>query len=274
MLQISRADVIQGPFPHIVKEGILPADLFSELRAAFPTGRDFTDQHAITGAVGSRTGSDTGFDIYRGDDAYDALIERSPAWAKLDAYINSPAFVDTFMAAFGPDLDALGCTISVDPAAYDVDYIEPRSVLTAKPTVGERLAAFLPRRHAKGEARKLFSRLDVEKSTKGYAKPAHCDRENRLCSLIIYFTDMAAEGIEGGELNIYRHRSKTDPVKHERHPAPDNVEVVQTITPKQNLGVFFPCSNNSYHGVNAVRTPGRERDFLYINISTVGAGCW
>lgn len=275
MLQIDRSDVSAAPFPHVVKQGILPADLFAELKADFPTAALFHDQFDATGAVGSRVGAGTGFDIYRGDAAYDRLVAQSPAWAKFDAYINSPAFVETFLDVFGDDLDALGCSILVDPRAYDRDEVEPRETLKPNKTLREKVRAFIPRRASgRTETPELFTRLDIEKSLVGYHKPPHCDRENRLCSLIVYFTDLEAQGVKGGDLNIYAHRTKKAPKEHERHPQPANVDVVATLAPKENLGVFFPCSNNSYHGVNAVETQGVARDFLYINISAVAPTCW
>ena len=275
MLQVSRADVVDSPFPHVMKDGILPAELFARLRADFPTARDFEDQYSDTGAAGSRTGKGTGFDIYRGDDEYDRLVARSPAWKEFDGYINSPAFVETFKEVFGPDLDALGCTITVESGAYDRGNVEGRDVLTPSPTMGQRLRGLLPKKRTDARpVAPLFTRLDIEKSTVGYAKVPHCDRANRLCSLIVYFTDLEAEGVEGGELNIYRHKQKTVPAEHERHPQPQDVEVVASVKPRPNLGVFFPCSSNSYHGVNAITTPGKERDFLYINISADQRDCW
>ena len=92
--------------------------------------------------------------------------------------------------------------------------------------------------------------------------------------LIVYFTDLEAEGIEGGELNIYSLKEAKEPSKHVRHPRPEDVDVVATLSPKENLGVFFPCSNNSYHGVNALKSQDSARDFLYINISTDSNTAW
>lgn len=275
VLQIDRSDVVATPFPHVAKMDFLPPDLFARLSADFPTSASFEDQFSQTGATGSRVGAGTGFDIYRGDLAYDRLVAGSAAWAELDAYINSAAFVTTFLDVFGEDLAGLGCSITVDPAAYRRDMVESRSTLTARQTIGERLGRIVD---GLGRNRNriptLFTRLDVEKSFAGYAKPPHCDRSNRLCSLILYFSDLEAEGIEGGELNIYAHKSDKSPAEHERHPKPALVDVVATLKPKPNLGVFFPCSNNSYHGVNAVETAGKARNFLYINISTDGRTCW
>lgn len=253
----------------------MPPDLFARLKRDFPDQSYFDDQQNETGAVGSRTGVGTGFDIYRGDKAYDQLISRSEAWAELDRFINSPAFVRQFMEVFGPDLDGLGLKATVLADRYDRELVEPRDVLTANLSMGERVRLFLAGLGiGRPRQARLFTRLDIERSTKGYLKPPHCDRANRLCSLIIYFTDMAAEGIEGGELTIHRSLQHTDPASHPRHPKPEQVETVAEIQPAANLGVFFPCSNNSYHGVKPVLTPGKARDFLYINISVDSASCW
>lgn len=275
MLQMERSNVNSAPFPHAVKDGILPTELFRALRADFPSAQWFEEHNGETGGKGSRVGKGSGFDIYRGDSTYETLIKTSPAWAELDAYINSPAFIGKFLELFGDQLTELGCSASVTPDAYDREHIEPRDLLTEQKTVKDRIQAVLPKAFTRSKKDvTLFTRLDIEKSMAGYAKPPHCDRPNRLCSLIIYFTDMKAKGIEGGELNIYALKTPKAPSAHPRHPRPEDVDVVATLTPKENLGVFFPCSNNSYHGVNAITTPGCERDFLYINISTDNASAW
>jgi hypothetical protein len=58
------------------------------------------------------------------------------------------------------------------------------------------------------------------------------------------------------------------------HPAPEDVTEVARLKPRDNLGVFFPCSNNSYHGVTQIKSQGVERDFLYINISADEMSLW
>ncbi len=275
MLNITRDDVVTRPFPHVVKDGILPADLFEKLKADFPRSDIFVEQFAETGSTGSRVGAGTGFDIYRGDASYDRLIASSSAWSEFDAYINSVQFVEKFLDVFGPDLEILGFSAQIDSSAYDRNLIEGREVLTQKKSVTDTVRKIGHRFFGQPNTPPpLFSRLDIEKSVGGYAKPPHCDRENRLCSLIIYFTDMEREEIDGGELNIYAHKESKLPSAHERHPKPASVEVVATLKPRENLGVFFPCSNNSYHGVNAIRTEGKSRNFLYINISTTSPSCW
>lgn len=276
MLQVGPEDVKTAPFPHVISEQVLPAALYSRLRAEYPTGATFETSLGETHGQGSRSGVGTGFDIYRGDAAYDALINRSTAWAELDAFINSQAFVDQFIHVFGDHLVAAGCSIDTRNSRYSSAYIEPRAVLTDKMTVADRIAD--ARHKLLGGNRKrsvgLFSRLDIQKAIGGYKKPPHCDRPNRLCSLIIYFTDAKAAGIEGGDLLIYKHHEAKPVQKYERHPAEADVDIVAELTPRENLGVWFPCSNNSYHGVTPVTSSGTARDFLYINISGDVPNLW
>ena len=276
MLQVTAADVKADPFPHVVSPQILPTELYARLRAEYPTGATFESSTGTTLGQGSRTGVGTGFDIYRGDTAYADLVARSSAWAELDGFVNSQAFVDQFVAVFGAHLDAGGCTGKVGGSDMRPDYFGPRLALTDKMTMADRFADVGHKLFGNKKNREidLYSRLDIQKAIGGYKKPPHCDRPNRLCSLIIYFTDAVAEGIDGGNLRIYKHHDAKPVQKYERHPAESNVEIIAELTPAENLGVWFPCSNNSYHGVTPVTTKGAQRDFLYINLSGQVANLW
>jgi len=274
LLNVSRSDVSNDPFPHVVSQQILPPELFARLKADYPDASTFAGQVSEHKAAGSRTGN--GFDIYRGDEAYDALIRRSSAWAEFDAFINSQAFVDQFVDLFGDTLHDIGCTADIASSRYDGSYVEPRSVLTETLTLKERMEQTLHKLTNRKRDRKvdLFTRLDIQRAVGGYAKNPHCDRANRLCSLIVYFSDAESTGLEGGELLIYKHKQAKAPAAYERHPKPEDVEIVARLKSKPNLGVFFPCCNNSYHGVTAVTSNGIARDFLYINISGRSTSLW
>ncbi|WP_448578375.1 2OG-Fe(II) oxygenase [Thermaurantiacus sp.] len=276
MLQVSRSDVRHDPFPHVVSPALLPEDLFQALKADWPEGTDFEVTAAESGSVGSRAGKGTGFDIYRGDKAYDALMARSKAWATFDGWINSPAFVEKYLELFGPDSDEIGLTAEIVPSRYDRDYIEPREVMT-EATLGTRLGS-VARRLTRGLRSHgpvdLFTRLDITRSLGGYAKAPHCDRENRLCSLILYVSDAEETGLEGGELLVYKAKQPVPAPDAPRHPRPEDVEVVAKLKPRANQGVFFPCCNTSYHGVTAITSQGVARDFLYINISARTGSLW
>ena len=275
MLEVSSVDVAADPFPHVVKQGILPQSIFDALRADFPDAGIFKGQSDSHGAVGSRTGS--GFDIYRGDSAFDALAAGSPAWRQFADYINSEAFADTFRETFAEHLDQIGLTVKIRESHVDPDFIEPREVMSETATLADKVAlttGALLRPFRRPKAVELFTRLDIHKSTGGYAKPPHCDRPNRLCSLIVYFTDAEAINMDGGDLLLFKHKQKKPVTEYERHPKPEDVTLVAQLRPKANLGVFFPCQNNSYHGVTPVLSKGLERDFLYINISGRPRSLW
>jgi len=267
MLNVSPQDVKTDPFPHVVSEQILDPAFYAELRKDYPTAGIFEDQKKDTGLSGSRTGQ--GFDIYRGDATYDRLIQDSKAWAEFDSWINSTAFVEKFLELFGPHLEDFGCRAEIRADKYDRTLIEGREGMTAKATLKERFgnltSSFRPKNSL--GAVNLFTRLDIHKALKGYNKDVHCDRANRLCSFVMYFVDAEKEGIEGGTLTIHKHREVKKPQDYERHPKPEDAPVVATLSPKENMGVIFTCNNNSYHGVNGMVSNGKERDYLYINIS-------
>jgi len=267
MLNVSPEDVKTDPFPHVISEQILDPDFYAELRRDYPTAAIFEDQKKDTGLSGSRTGQ--GFDIYRGDATYDRLIKDSKAWAEFDGWINSTAFVEKFLELFGPHLENVGCRAEIQPEKYDRTLIEGREGMTVRPTLKERFGSLTKSFRPKNSlgAVNLFTRLDVHKALKGYNKEVHCDRANRLASFVMYFVDAKNEGIEGGQLTIHSHVDDKAPSAHERHPRPEKAPAVATLTPKENMGVLFPCSNNFYHGVTAMESNGKERDYLYINIS-------
>ncbi|WP_419815420.1 2OG-Fe(II) oxygenase family protein [Glacieibacterium sp.] len=275
MLTITRDDVVAAPFPHVIKQDILPPDLFAALAADFPRAEIFETQRGSNGSVGSRTGS--GFDIYRGDPSFETLTARSPAWAEFADFLNSERFIDTFRDVFADHLDDIGLRIDVRRSHIDPAYVEPRDQLTETASPVDK--AFTLANKVLGPLRsakpiELFTRLDIHKSMGGYRKPPHCDRPNRLCSLIVYFTDAEAIGMEGGELLIFQHKQPKPVTSYERHPKEADVQQVAKLTPKANLGVFFPCQNNSYHGVTPVLSKGLARDFLYINISGRSRSLW
>jgi hypothetical protein len=275
MLLLDASQVEAKPFPHVVKEGILPADLYAALKADFPGGAVFSGQAGAHGSAGSRTGS--GQDVYRGDPAFEALTQTSPAWREFAGYINSDAFLTTFRSVFAAYEHKIGLGVDLVRSRIDPSYVEPRTQLSETATLGDKVSLAMTKLLGEGRKPKpveLFTRLDIHRSMGGYAKPAHCDRPNRLCSLIVYFTDADAAGLEGGDLLIFEHTEAKNIDRYERHPRRDVVTEVARLRPKDNLGVFFPCQNNSYHGVTQVTSSGVARDFLYINISGRKTSLW
>lgn len=267
MLNVTHDDVKTDPYPHVISEQILDPAFYAELRKDYPTAQTFECQKSKTGLSGSRTGQ--GFDIYRGDPTYDKLVATSKAWKEFDHYINSTAFIDKVLELFGPHLEEIGCRAEIRPDMYNPALVEGREGMTVAPTLKERMANWTRSFRPKSSlgAVELFTRLDIHKALKGYNKEVHCDRANRLISFVMYFVDADKEGIEGGTLTIHKHREQKRPNEYERHPKAEDAPVIAKLRPKENMGVIFTCNNNSYHGVEGMKSNGAERDYLYINIS-------
>ncbi len=265
ILNVSPEDVISQPFPHILKDNFVEPRLYRRLKAEFPPDEVF----ARNTSLGGRTGRD----LYRGDALYDELLRTSPAWREFYEYINSPAYMDLMLDLFGRYIDVFGCKVQSNNASF-VDYIEPREVLADKSRLGRALESvtdLVARTKHKDE---LFVRLDLAQGGVGYGKPVHCDRPSRLTSMIVYFCDAQEIGMEGGELLLHEHIEKRSYTKYERHPKPELTRVIGRVMPKDNRGVFFLCSNNSYHSATAVKSQESFRNFIYVSISSLSPSIW
>ncbi len=275
MLNVSKEQVSENPYPHIIKEGILPQSLYDALKKDFPSQDIFNSQKDNFGLQGSRTGSGT--DIYRGDPAFDLLTQGSEAWREFTNYINSKDFMNDTLSTFGDYWKLKGCRVDPKLAVFN-DYVEPREVMTVDETLTDKLSKLskgvLGKSFGEKNVNELFTRFDIHMGKEAYAKAVHCDRPNRLISLIIYFCDAEDIGLAGGDLGIHKHKKDKKISQYERHPRPDDTELVAELRPKDNLGVFFMCTNNSYHSVTEITAAEKPRNFLYLNISSMAHDIW
>lgn len=113
-----------------------------------------------------------------------------------------------------------------------------------------------------------FIRFDIEQFKQGYYKPLHCDNASRLVSFLVYFCDADELEMKGGDLGIHEHLQRKEPPAYERSPSDEDTRLVATLRPKENLGIFFLCSNNSYHSVTPVESMNDYRRFIYTNVSS------
>jgi len=261
MFQLSPTDVISRPFPHVIKQDILEPNCYRQLKAEFPADDLFDNR-------GKRIGARTGRDLYRGDSGFEEFIEQSPAWQKLYTCMNSQAFLKFTMDMFGPYLHEFQCRVSAEKAQI-VSHTESRFSVWSRARKARSFAA-----GTKQDPNKLFVRFDIEQSDTGYAKPVHCDNHSRLVSFLVYFCDADEIGLEGGDLRIHAHAENKRYSDYERHPKESDTKVIQTLRPRDNLGVFFLCSNNSYHSVTAVTRSRDYRRFIYTNLSSTAESIW
>ena len=208
----------------------------------------------------------------------------SPAWSEFHSYINSEAYLSKVLELFGEYLGKFECKLDRTRIHFN-DYVEPRRVLDGSPA--PRLLRAVNRlRRAKRRLfnpnkpedeeniDELYARLDLHQTGTDYGTRVHCDRPNRLVTMLIYFSDPDELGITGGDLSLHEYVEKVPYSQCERGPERDKTRRISTIRPCDNQGVFFICCNNSYHGVSPVEIPNGYRNFVYASISSKAKRIW
>jgi hypothetical protein len=265
VLNVSSHDLVGEPFPHIAKQDFIQADLYRRLKAEFPPDELFSRNTSLGGRAGR--------DLYRGDLLYEEFLKHSPAWRGFHTFINSSAYIDWTLRLFANHLQRVACKVDRRNAKF-VDYVEPREVLADKSRVGrtiEKVSNLLAVDKHKDE---LFVRLDLAQAGVGYGKRVHCDRPNRLSSMIVYFCDAQEMAMEGGELLIHEHKEKKPCFAYERYPKAESTNIIRHLSPTENLGIFFLCCNNSYHSATGVKSQKGYRNFIYVSISSRAPSIW
>jgi hypothetical protein len=266
---VTKDDVSLDPFPHVFKQPFLQPELFRRLKAEFPPDELFDGN--------SSRGGRAGRDLYPGDEPYARLLESSPAWREFANFVDSPGYVDLILELFGDQLANFGCLASPERIRYR-HHIESRDELAEESTRVSRLAARIRDGiglgHDHHDPNDVFVRMDIGQGAVGYAKPVHCDRSNRLSSMLIYFCDKQEIGMEGGNLRIHKHKAKKAIDQYERHPKEENTIVVADIEPRENLGGMFIGCNISYHSATAVTRADHYRNFVYTSVASRSSRLW
>lgn len=269
-LIVTKKDVVLDPFPHIMASPFLDPSFYARLKAEFPRDEIF-DQNTI---LGGRTGRD----LYAGDDLYESFMRESPAWSEFRQFIDSQDYVDWIIELFGDQLENCACRAKKQSIHYQ-RWIEKREILAETPGRLKRVVAKAKKRLGieetnTGPPDEMFVRLDIAQASTGYEKVVHCDRPNRLSSMLIYFTNKEDIEMEGGDFSVHRHRKDLPITKYDRHPPKQDVETVSTMSPKENLGGVFLCCNNSYHSASAVTKSNGYREFVYISVASRARSVW
>jgi hypothetical protein len=180
----------------------------------------------------------TGRTIHRGDAEFDSVIAVQPAWRALFEACHSQAFVDALADLFAAEIDR-ACMIGRGSLRF-VDHIETR----AEKEQG-RIAEPALRRE------EMFVRFDFMQGMEAYSRRAHLDHRRRLATMLIYFDTPGVDTFEGGNL-----------VLHDQGGV-----AARRIAPSVNRAVLFPCSERSWHSVDAVTNCQRPRRFVQIAVS-------
>jgi len=224
MSAFALAPVAPEPFPHVQAERWLDDAVYESLKAAFP------DCPAASGP--------TGYTLFRGDPDFDRLVAEHPGWGEFHARFHSQDFVDFALAQFA-DIFARECRVDLSRARY-VPYVEDR--------IDKERGQLRRIEHA---ADALWVRVDIMQGRTGYARAAHLDHRRRAATLLLYFSDADADGMEGGDLLLHGPDGATD-----------------AIRPRDNRMVMFPCHNSSLHSVSPILRQRRPRNFVQVTLSS------
>lgn len=222
-------DVRTDPFPHLVIEDALDADVFAELlrtRPPYNGDLDASNQRTSTPAW-----------VFISTEAFD------PAWREFAALHSQPAITRRLWELFDGHLaDTLPALPGDDRfGVLGVDDWDAADVLC-----DARLDTISPARSA------------------GSHRKAHLDTPNRFFSALLYFR-APDDDSSGGGLDLFRW---TDGPKGplDAFEFPDNaVKHVLTVPYKANTLVAFPNSVHAIHG-SQIRQP-TEHDRAYVFIT-------
>lgn len=228
---------LPDPHPHILIDEIVAPEVYAAMR--------FPDHLIADGAAWGITGSDDVWNEVMGD----------PAWRTLHDELRGPAFVQTVLDAFADDMRRENCLVDARSARL-TDRLETRA---------EKEQAKLD---SAGDANEIFTRLDFQSKTGAtYREFVHLDWARRIIGGIFFFADADADGIEGGELALYRDRQfQNDRWCHDP-------ELTAMFPVRANTGVIFLNSNSGFHGPRAIRAVKGRRRWLYYTISS-GVDVW
>jgi SAM-dependent methyltransferase len=211
-----KSDIVREPFPHLVIEDALDADLYRDLAAAFPDGQLLRN---------GRTVESNRYAHYHANQILeDARV--AALWRSFVTHHTSPAFYSEVLALFGDDIRETHPSLRL-PVETSVRFAEePRDIMLEC----------------------QFAWCEPATSVSSSA-PCHIDREVSLFFGLLYFRKEGDDS-EGGDLELYRFRGDERAWDENSRVPPELVERVASIPYRANTLVFVVNSARSLHGVS------------------------
>lgn len=216
--------VERDPFPHLVIEDALDADLYGELAATFPDGDLLRD---------GRTVESNRYAHYHANQIL-ADERVAPLWRRFVAYHTSSAFYAEVLALLGDAIRETHPSLRM-PVETSIRFAgradspvrpEPRDIMLEC----------------------QFAWCEPATSVSSSA-PCHLDREVSLFAGLLYFRQEGDDS-QGGDLELYRFLDDARAWDEHSRVPPELVERVKTIPYRANTLVLFVNSARSLHGVS------------------------
>lgn len=262
MININKLDLTKNPFWHIKKKEIIDNQLFQSLKKDFPDDDLYNNNNLRKISVRA------GDDLYPCDKNYEKLLNRSESWMQLVDYLNSKDFLNNVFNIFHDNLVSENLNVNLYKYVLEKSYTPSRF---ERANSQKNLIIKKIMNKFYNQKNNLYVTCDISRAKMGYSLQPHCDHQYRLFSFIIYFTNPKDIGMKGGNLEIYKRKNLN---LKSRNLDSSKLELIESITPQENLGIIFPSHSYSYHSVSPISEIKGYRKFLYIGISSKSNFIW
>lgn len=232
-----------SPFPYLVIDDALPADVYQRLADSYPDGRKMaSDRKNLNNArfnLISRWGK-TEFPYEDASDDWQKFVETNESESFVSkVYSLFPEFMKSSntkeiidLEKYGPDL---ANKLKIDPSVATSDVI-PRVTVAVNTPVLE------------------------QSSVRG----AHTDNMRKAYVALMYFRDPADDS-SGGDLEVFKWKDGVPRTEWVVEAPRDQVEVVETIAYKPNRLILFLCTSDALHGVSPRSVTPHWRHLIVIS---------
>jgi hypothetical protein len=229
---VTRIDIREYPFPHVVVQNCLPAALYDELANIYP---DDASILRLSGAAEKY--------FIRQNHRYDLSAHRllrqptsvAAVWREFVRYHVSTAFFREFAALFGPELHA---TYPALEQRFGREHKDWTTGIRYDPEcVGAQVA--------------LDCQIGINTPVRrlSSARGVHTDAPDELFAMLLYFRP-ESDRVSGGDLDIYRWKNGSPHLFVGREVDPEDAELVSTVAYGPNTLVAFINSATSLHAVS------------------------
>jgi hypothetical protein len=230
--RVTRADVRLDPYPHIVIDNCLPADLYAELSRTYPADSTILQLGSNSGRGSVRPNSR--------QDVHAARILARPdrftdTWRAFVEYHISNAFFLEFLRLMGPEIVAsypqleqrLGCPLSQLTTGVLSDARSRGGQLLLDCHVG----------------------INTPSTHLGSVRRVHTDAPDELFAALVYFRT-EEDTATGGDLEIFRWKDKRKHLFVASEVDEPDTERVHTVAYRANTAVIFINSESALHAVS------------------------
>ena len=230
--RVTRADVRRDPYPHIVIDNCLPADLYGELARTYPADATILQLGSNSGNRSIRPNSRQDVHAQRVLARPDCFTE---TWRAFVEYHVSNAFFQEFLRLLGPEILALypqleqrlGCPLSQLSTGLLSDARAHDGQLLLDCHVG----------------------INTPSTRASSVRRVHTDAPDELFAALVYFR-AEEDAVSGGDLEIFRWKDNRQHLFVASEVDESDAERVNTVTYRANTAVIFINSERALHAVS------------------------